>query len=154
MTQIDFYILSDKHLRSVLSSNGKPDSRLPFACRLIEKIHKLNKNIYIHSNSPTQADEISKSLWQEHKESFLAHEIRNEENKTSKAPIEIGHQLKPATHDVMINLSNEIPSFVGQFDRVVELASDDEKTRETARERYIFYKKRGYPLKTHDLNKQ
>lgn len=154
MTQVDFYILSDKHLRSAPSSNGASDSRLPFASRLIEKIYKLNKHIYIHSDSPSQADEISKSLWEERKESFLAHEILNEGNKTSKAAIEIGHQHKPAIHDVMINLSNEIPSFVGQFDRVVELVSDEKQIKENARERYIFYKKRGYPLRTHDLNKQ
>lgn len=168
MTQIDFYLLSAAHtsahgLSSASSSLANPglespdtETRLPFVCKLVEKIYHLDKQIYIHCTSQGQADHISKSLWSARKESFLAHDIISKQDSSTSpetpSPIEIGYNDSPKYPDVMINLADDIPSFVGRFNRVVELVSGDEQIKAKARERYAYYRERGYPLKTHDLS--
>jgi len=36
---------------------------------------------------------------------------------------------------------------------VVELVSDNQQIKAKARQRYAYYRERGYPIKTHDLAK-
>jgi DNA polymerase-3 subunit chi len=49
----------------------------------------------------------------------------------------------------LINLSSTIPAYFAQFERVIELVTEDNK--QSAREHYSFYKERGYPLHHHTL---
>ena len=155
MTQIDFYLLKADHSAppSPDSENPGLESQLPFACRLIEKIYRMDKKIYIHSSSEAQSGQISKSLWHQRKESFLAHGIINNSGESTGSPIEIGTRENTHNYDVMINLADEVPSFVGRFDRVVELVSDNQQIKEKARQRYTYYREQGYSIKTHDLAK-
>jgi hypothetical protein len=53
--------------------------------------------------------------------------------------------------DVMINLHTEQPPAFARFERLVEIVGLDEAGVEAGRERYRFYKTRGYALQTHDL---
>jgi DNA polymerase-3 subunit chi len=46
---------------------------------------------------------------------------------------------------LLINLSASIPSYFAQFERVIELVTEQNKA--LAREHYSYYKERGYPLK-------
>lgn len=150
MTQVDFYLLAPAPGAASEASLHLVD-RLSFTCRLVEKVYRLNKKIYIHSTSLAHAKEISKNLWTLRKESFLAHHVICENTEIPNSPIEIGTQPSSSNYKVMINLAEEVPSFVGRFDRVVELVSEDEDVKARARERYSYYRERGYPLKTHDL---
>ena len=64
----------------------------------------------------------------------------------------IGYQeLIPEIHDVLLNLTDEVPLFFSQFDRVAEFVDADENSRSLARSRFKFYKDRGYDLTTHEL---
>ena len=51
----------------------------------------------------------------------------------------------------MINLSEEIPAFFSRFTRVAELVDQAPTSRNLARERYRFYRDRGYSLDSHEL---
>ena len=51
----------------------------------------------------------------------------------------------------MLNLTHEVPLFFSQFNRVAELVDADENARSQARNRFKFYKDRGYELDTHDM---
>jgi DNA polymerase-3 subunit chi len=51
---------------------------------------------------------------------------------------------------VLINLSDEIPRFFGRFDRVAEVIP--RSRRDAGRDRYKFYRDRGYPLFHHELD--
>ncbi len=150
MTQVDFYLLAPWS-GATSEASLHPAARLSFTCRLVEKVYRLNKKIYIHSASLAHAEEISKSLWTLRKASFLAHHVNGENPATPNSPIEIGTQPSSNHYKVLINLAEEVPSFAGRFDRVVELVSEDEHSKASARERYSYYRERGYPLKTHDL---
>jgi DNA polymerase-3 subunit chi len=53
--------------------------------------------------------------------------------------------------NLLINLSSEQPMFFSQFERVAEFINDNETTKAQGRERYQFYKERGYELESHNL---
>jgi len=54
-------------------------------------------------------------------------------------------------HDVLINLSQQTPDCFARFERFAELVNQDESIKQAGRERFKFYKSRGYPLNTHKI---
>jgi DNA polymerase-3 subunit chi len=54
-------------------------------------------------------------------------------------------------HDVLVNLDQTVPAFFGQFERVAEIVSGDDNVRNQARERYKYYRDRGYSLNSHNI---
>jgi len=67
-------------------------------------------------------------------------------------PVLIGHSEPPAAlADVLVSLAPEVPAWCGRFTRVAELVGSGESDKLLARERYRFYRERGYPLETHNL---
>ena len=81
-------------------------------------------------------------------DSFVPHDV--EESTDFKTPIFIHHQPQPnGERPLLINLSATIPTWFAQFERVIELVTEDNKLE--ARQHYSFYKDRGYPLNHHNL---
>jgi DNA polymerase-3 subunit chi len=55
-------------------------------------------------------------------------------------------------HDeVLINLRDETPSMFSRFRRLIEIVSVEDADRAAARERFRFYRDRGYEIRTHQL---
>ena len=65
----------------------------------------------------------------------------------------MGCDAEPPTRlsDVLVNLTDTVPLFFSRFERVVELIGATDGERALGRERYRFYRDRGYPLQTHHL---
>ena len=140
MTLIDFYIMSDQ----------KPDARQRLACKIAEKAYKKGHKIYIHTESEQQSNSMDKLLWTFRGGSFIPHSITNKD-KTG-APVLIGHDSEPeCIPDVLINLSHEVPGFFSRFERVAEVITEDAEQKKKGRERYKFYRDRGYELRNHNL---
>ena len=55
------------------------------------------------------------------------------------------------TRDLLINLCDDIPSFMEGFPRVAELVTSDESCRAKSRKRYAAYRDQGHELNTHKL---
>ena len=141
MTRVDFYIVTDV----------EPGARDLFACRLVEKAVGLGHKVYVHTDSADQARQFDDLLWTFRPGSFVPHELSRQQS-SSTAPVLIGHHEDPDHHaDVMVNVASEIPLFFSQFERVAELVEQDNPSREKARERFRFYRERGYPLQTHNV---
>ena len=142
MTRINFYI----------SPNQAADASLQLACRIAEKAYDKQNKVYIHANSAEQAKRLDDLLWVFRQGSFIPHCQSQDENQQA-APVVIGHDGLPEMQpDVLINLADEVPNFFTRFERVAEIVSGDEPNREIARARFKFYRERGYPLETHELN--
>lgn len=143
MTKIDFYLLE---------SAGQ-DARETMACKLIEKIYKLNHKVYIHADSEQDAARFDNLLWTLKAGNFIPHEIANNKN-LPQTPILIGHQEQaPEISDVLVNLSHSVPLFFSQFKRVAEIIDADDNNKSQGRTRFKFYKDRGYKLDTHEIAK-
>jgi len=62
-----------------------------------------------------------------------------------------GEEPDPEHRDLLINLSDQVPLFFSRFERVAEIVGGNEAARKQARERFRFYRDRGYPLNSHEL---
>ncbi|MFI4968053.1 MAG: DNA polymerase III subunit chi [Gammaproteobacteria bacterium] len=139
MTQVDFYILEEK----------APRSRALFACRLTEKAFSLGHRVYVHAGTEGAARELDDLMWTFHERSFLPHCLAG---SGEDAPVHIGYDAEPAEgFHLLVNLGAEVPSFFSRFERVAEVVDGDEGQKAKGRERFRFYKDRGYPLETHKL---
>ena len=143
MTRIDFYIVD---------SNEKA-SRALTACRLAEKAYSLENRVYIHTANASQATELDDLLWTYRAGSFVPHQ-RFEPADEQNCPVLIGHADAPEDiNQVLINLDSAVPMFFSRFERVVEIVSQEETLRQQARDRFKFYRDRGYDLHTHNLSR-
>ena len=141
MTKVDFYLLG-----------ADSDSREMFACRLTEKAWRLGHRVYLLAPDQTSAKQLDELLWTFSQGSFVPHAVCRQEADVDLHPVLIGHNEPPARlSDVLISLAAEVPAWFSRFTRVAEMvgASEDDKTH--ARERFRFYRERGYPLETHNL---
>jgi DNA polymerase III subunit chi len=139
MTKVDFYILAKS-------------SSEQLTCRLAEKAYGLGKTVYIHTETPQQAQHIDELLWTFREGSFVPHE-QYQAGSACESPIQIGSHKSPETDaEVLINLAAEVPLFFSRFLRVAELIGPQETAKKQGRERFRFYRDRGYSLDTHKIN--
>lgn len=135
MTDIDFYILPDVERSAAMR----------FACRLSAKARRSGREVHVHCADEPSALALDELMWAYPPASFLPHGVGEPE-----AGIRIDwREPDQAPHDVLINLSQEVPTFFGRFERLAEIVVGEDKT--IGRERYSFYRHRGYPLKHHEL---
>jgi DNA polymerase-3 subunit chi len=141
VTRIDFYILQ----------NGGAGDHEAVSCRLVEKAYKLGMNVYIHTDSTEQARRIDELLWSFRAGSFLPHALHPPKDDDD-VPVRIGSGDQPwDCAQVLINLSATVPLFFSRFERVVEVVVPGETGKAQGRDRYRFYRDRGYPLQSHNL---
>lgn len=139
MTEVEFYVLGD----------ATPGKRERLACRIAEKAFDLGHRTFMHVRDEESARSLDELLWVFRDGSFLPHAMADQD---SEAPILIDAGADPAvTPYLLINLADEVPAFFTRFERVAEVISDDPEVREAGRERFRFYRDRGYSLKTHKL---
>lgn len=141
MTRVDFYVLQQQG-----------DARMRFACRLAEKAWQQGHQVYIHTEGPEQSKRLDDLLWTFRAGSFVPHSL-DDDTAADDSPIHIGHGGEPKHHDqVLINLAAEVPLFFSRFERVAELIDQDEERKQEGRERFRFYRDRGYPLENHTIS--
>ncbi len=141
MTKVDFYILEDDDAAA----------RQHFVCRLAEKAWQQGHRIYIHTDNAQSSNQLDALLWSYRDESFLPHSLDKAPDSDS-VQLHIGHSDEPMHHDdVLINLGTDVPLFFSRFKRVAEIIAGDESIKQAGRERYRFYRERGYPLKSHTI---
>ena len=144
MTQVDFYILD----------SDSDDARLRLACKIAEKATQLEHHVFVHSASDHEALKLDELLWTFSQGSFIPHRVVREAlDRPPLEPVLIGVNQPPGPGrwDVLINLAPEVPDFFSRYERVAEVVDADPARREQSRERYRFYRDRGYSLNTHQL---
>lgn len=140
MTRVDFYILS-----------SDKSSRDKFACVLTGKALVQGQQVYIHTESRESAALIDDLLWTFRDISFIPHSLAQEAAENS-CPVSIGwNGTTPNTGEILINLGLEIPAFVRNFTRVMEIVVTDEESRRQSRDRYRSYRDMGFKLHSHEL---
>ena len=138
MTRVDFYILQDVDVAAAHR----------FACRLAAKAVTTGNRVHIHTDGQSAAAELDEMLWHYPEHRFIPHDCEDAK-LTQRSPLLLGWNQPVDPDGVLINLASEIPTFFGRFDRVAEVVV--EATRDLGRERYKFYRDRGYPLFHHEL---
>ena len=142
MTRVDFYV----------SPNKTNDASLYLVCRIVDKAWQQQNRVYVHAATPEQAQQLDELLWVFRDGAFIPH-CQISDSESAETPVVIGCEAPPEMKpEVLINLGQEVPGFFSRFARVIEIVAGDEDTRSQARQRFKFYRERGYPLETHELN--
>ncbi|HEK1007875.1 TPA: DNA polymerase III subunit chi [Pseudomonas putida] len=142
MSKVDFYILPTDAL----------SARLDFACKLCEKAWRLGHRVYLHCQDAEQRSELDLRLWRFKGEAFVPHDLAE---LHADATVALGLRAESAGEhrDLLINLGADVPGFVGQFERVAEIVVEEATIRQSARERFRFYREQGYALQDHRLQR-
>ncbi len=141
MTQVDFYILKE----------GASGDRYQLACRIAEKAYRQGRRVLIQTCSNEEANHVDRLLWTYKQNSFIPHGLPEKVDR-SITPILVNPKPDPGDeHDVLINLCQETPDFFSRFERVAELIDHDPQVKLAGRQRYRFYRDRGYQLNSHDI---
>ena len=141
MTHVDFYILAD----------NTPQGREQLACRLAEKVYLMGHSVYLHTESSAHSMLMDDLLWTYKAGAFLPHSLYKSPTDDNP-PILIGHNTEPPEQShLLINLAAEVPTFFSSFERVAEVIDQDDNNKKSGRERFRFYRDRGYELKSHQL---
>ena len=133
MTRIDFYQLNPAQHRYD-----------QVVCQLCQKAYDSKQLTLLLTQNQQQSQHLDHKLWTYSDDSFLPHD--SEESADLVTPILIHDDPDPTgNRQLLINLSASIPKYFAQFERVIELVTEDNKAQ--AREHYSYYRERGYPLK-------
>ena len=138
MTRIDFY-------------HDAPD-RLQVACRLAAKAVQQKLRVLIFAPDADTVRTIDRMLWTTPPTGFVPH-CMTHDRLAAETPVLIAGDPDAVPHDeVLVNLSTERPAHFARFQRLVEIVGRGEDDRAAARERFRFYRERGYQIYTHDLS--
>lgn len=139
MTQIDFYILPET----------TSDARWLFACRLIDKVQRMGIRTLVVMDNEAEARQLDELLWTFKPESFIPHQLIN---GGKPAPVEITYNAETGDHQgLLLNLSKIVPPYFSRFERLSEVVIQEPAILQSSRERFGFYKQRGYPIETRKL---
>ena len=139
MTKIDFYTGSTDKLRT--------------ACQLSHKAMQNGVRVVLSAPDAATTDALDKLLWHFPATAFIPH-CRSDATETAQWPVLLSHDNdRFPHHDLLISLHDECVSFFSRFDRVIEIISPDDEDSRLGRERFKFYRDRGYELSHIDLSK-
>lgn len=131
--------------------HGAPD-RIQAAAQWLQQAWSERRRVLVYVPDAEQAARLDRMLWTQPALSFVPH-CRAEAALAGETPILLAERLdEPAHEDCLINLSNELPPSFSRFEHMVEIVSTDDADRLPARERFKFYRDRGYVIESRDLS--
>jgi len=140
MTKVDFY-------------TGVND-KLQTACLLSHKAMQNGLRVLLHTPDESTADKLDKLLWEFPATAFVPH-CRSTDNDANEMPVIIGHHPEPFPHsELLVSLHTSCLPFFSRFARVIEIVGRDADDARLGRERYGFYRDRGYEMRHFDLSKK
>lgn len=127
--------------------------RLQVACRIAEKAWKAGSTVLIQHPDPAQLAVLDEMLWTKgSQQGFIPHEIAVAAPRLDGTPVILNTGSGPTEAvDVLINLTNGLPSRAELAARIVEIIDGDPALRAAGRERFKAYRERGCALEKHDL---
>jgi DNA polymerase III subunit chi len=139
MTKVDFYTGSADKLRT--------------ACQLCNKAMQSNVRVVLSSLDSATIDTLDKLLWEVPATAFIPHARCDAEDAAQHPVVLCCNQDKFPFYELLISLHDEAPSFFSRFDRVIEIVGVDAEDSLRGRERFKYYRDRGYELSHTELSK-
>ena len=137
MTTIDFYT----HCAD----------RFEFDSKLVAKAWAQHGAVRVLTDDARATEEFGRFLWLRPATGFLPHcQLRSP--LAPETPIVVDHALDhegPAA--VLVNLHAQPPPFFSRFERLAEIVSLEEEDVASGRERWKFYRARGYEIRSFNL---
>jgi DNA polymerase-3 subunit chi len=137
MTRVDFHFnVADK---------------IDYGCRLIRKIRKAGQQAVVYCDDDACLRQFDAALWSFSPLEFIPH-LMASDPLAARTPVLLTSMAGEFPHhEVLVNIGTGLPQFFTRFERLVELVGAEPQDRAQARQRYRYYKDRGYPLATHEV---
>jgi DNA polymerase-3 subunit chi len=131
--------------------HGSPD-RIQAAAQWLQQAWGRRQAVLVYIPDAEAAARLDRVLWTQPQLSFLPH-CRADAPLAAETPILLTDRLDaPPQENCLLNLSNELPSTFSRFEQLVEIISTDDTDKLPARERFKFYRERGYPVDSRDIS--
>lgn len=136
MTRIDFYFNVEDKFRQ--------------AAELAQAALKKQRRLFMLTSDADATLHLENTLWSHPPTAFMPH-CRSDHPLAQETPIVIDwRDGEPQHDDILLNLTALRPAHFSRFKGLIELVGLGDDDRLAARERYRFYRDRGYDLHTHD----
>ncbi len=140
MTKVDFYTGSEDKLRT--------------ACQLSHKAMQSGVRVLLHTPDAACTEALDKLLWTYPATGFIPH-CRCDEPGANDMPVVLAHDAEALPHSkLLISLQTVCLPFFSRFERLIEIVGDSEEDVRLGRERFGFYRDRGYEMRHFDLRKK
>lgn len=138
MTNITFLHGARDRLHAVASWLGQASSE--------------GKRVLVYSPTANHSEQLNRLLWTYPATGFIPH-CRADEKLAADTLIILASTLDHPLHDeCLLNLSDDIPPGFSRFQQLIEIVSIDDGVKLPGRERFRFYRERGYPLEVRDIS--
>lgn len=136
MTRIEFFFNVEDKLQKIAELCGSAVRK--------------GRRLMVYSADAETTVRLGDYLWTSPAIGFTPH-CRPDDALAAVTPVILDHDGQQLVHDdVLINLQQQYPPFFSRFRRLIEIVGLDEADRSAARERYRFYRDRGYEIKLLD----
>jgi DNA polymerase-3 subunit chi len=130
--------------------------RVDAAAAWLRQACEERKQVLVYAPDGETAERLDRLLWMQPATGFLPH-CSADSALAGETPVLIARRLD-AVGDLrqdqhLLNLADEIPPGFARFEILVEVVSGDEDVRTPARERYKFYRERGYEIQNTDMGR-
>jgi DNA polymerase-3 subunit chi len=137
LTQIFFYYNAADRLGATAALLGK-------ACRQ-------GKSVLVYVPERALAEVLDRRLWITPPTGFIPH-VRDDSPLAAETPIVLTADLATTVHNErLLNLSAEVPSAFSRFASLIEVVGREDGELREGRQRFRFYKDRGYEMQSFDL---
>ena len=136
---------------TVIEFHVNVPEKLNYSCRLLRKAYRSGAKAVVTAE-PDVLLQLDQLLWTYSSTEFLPHCRSDSPAQTmASTPIWLVDQLNVCpSGSVLINLGQQVPADFERFERFIEIASSQESDRLAARDRWRYYRDRGYSLKRHE----
>jgi DNA polymerase III subunit chi len=118
---------------------------LLYACRLVRKAYLADQQVVVLAE-PARLRAFDEMLWTFSPLEFVPH-CMADNAVAAQTPIVLAADLERAPHHrVLLNLGAAVPPQFARFERLLEVIGDAPEELASGRERYRFYRDRGYTL--------
>lgn len=162
--QISFYVLGERYLKhdaTAVSTVSTIDAEavLNFVCRLTQTVLKKSDHSLVIVDDQTQRlSDLDAYLWSFDVTSFVPHTLildNEPKNEALSAPVTLLSTLPPNFDGVVLNLApTALPLSTGNIlpDRVLEIITPDEISKQQGRDKYRIYRDLGFELIYYPIN--
>jgi DNA polymerase-3 subunit chi len=122
--------------------------------QLVQKALRQHRQVTLFTSDEASANQISESLWHFDSTAFNANVLAHHA-LASATPVLVEWQAQRIVQDdLLINLQAKQLTIFSRFKHMVELVGIEELDKTEARQRFAFYRDRGYTIKSVDMLKK
>ena len=124
---------------------------MAYACRILKVAYGRGASVVVYHDDAHALQRFDDALWSFSPLDFVPHALASSAQAARSPIVLTSSDTALPHHAVLLNLSMQVAPMFSSFERLIEFVPSSGDALIKARERYKFYKDRGYPMKTHEF---